>query len=243
MSTPGLTDPSPNFGPRRGGAAPHLIVLHYTAMDSVEAALKRLRDPASEVSAHYLIAADGRVASLVPEDMRAWHAGAGCWAGCTDVNSASLGIELDNDGCSPFGGLQIAALERLLDDIMARWRIPPQGVIGHQDMAPGRKSDPGPHCPWKRLADGGRSVWPDIPDPAEIEGGPVDGTHWSAFLAGLRRFGYPQDDQFAGISDEALFDAFRARIRPNAGPFDQLDLSMTRDLEMRFRIDRPIVSS
>lgn len=146
-----LTHPSPNFGERREGARPSLILLHYTAMDSAAAACARLCDPAAEVSAHYLIDYDGTVMSLVAEDARAWHAGAGSWGEIEDVNSYSIGIELQNTGFEPFGALQMDALERLLRQIMGRWGIGPESVIGHEDTAPGRKIDPGPRFDWARL--------------------------------------------------------------------------------------------
>ena len=157
---------SPNFGPRRDGLRPELVVLHHTAMLTAEAALERLCDPAAEVSAHYL---DRRgrpgLAAGRPRTARAWHAGAGSWGGAGDVNSRSIGIELANAGplagFPPFPEPQMAALEALLDGIMARWAIPPAGVIAHSDMAPERKSDPGPKFDWRRLARGGRAVWPD----------------------------------------------------------------------------------
>lgn len=157
--------PSSNHGLRRDGAVPSLVVLHYTAMATAESALARLCDPAAEVSAHYLIAEDGRLFALVPEGARAWHAGVGSWRGRGDVNSWSIGIELANPGpladFPPFPGPQMLALEALLDGIMARWGIGPEAVIGHSDMAPGRKADPGPKFDWRRLALGGRAVWPD----------------------------------------------------------------------------------
>src|SRR6188472_1452321 len=146
---------SPNFGPRRDGLLPDMIVLHYTAMLTAEAALARLCDPAAEVSAHYLVAEDGRVWRLVDEHARAWHAGAGSWRGQGDVNSRSIGIELANPGpladFPPFPEPQMAALEALLDGVMARWRIPAAGVVAHSDIAPGRKADPGPKFDWRRL--------------------------------------------------------------------------------------------
>lgn len=120
-------------------------------MDTAEAALERLRDPDAEVSAHYLIGAQGCVTQMVEESARAWHAGAGQWCGQDDVNSRSIGIELDNRGNHPFSEPQMAALEDLLCGIMRRWAILPAGVIGHSDMAPGRKTDPGPHFDWARL--------------------------------------------------------------------------------------------
>jgi N-acetylmuramoyl-L-alanine amidase len=194
---------SPNFGPRRGGARPELVVLHYTAMESAEAALARLRDPASEVSAHYLVAEDGRVWRLVDEAARAWHAGAGSWHG-EDVNSRSIGIELANAG--PLGGFppfpepQMAALEAVLDDVVARWGIPPAGVIAHSDMAPGRKADPGPKFDWRRLALGGRAVWAD--------GAGAAG--WEAFRAAAAGAGYAAP----GGDWAAVLAAVRLRFRP-----------------------------
>ena len=177
---------SPNFGPRRDGLRPELVVLHYTAMATAEAALDRLCDPASEVSAHYLIAEDGRAFALVDEEQRAWHAGAGSWAGRGDVNSRSIGIELANAGplagLPPFPEPQMAALERLLDGILARWSIAPAGVIAHSDMAPGRKADPGPKLDWRRLARGGRAVW--------AEGGAGAAPGWPAFAAAAEAAGY-----------------------------------------------------
>ena len=142
---------SPNFGPRKGGAVPSLIVVHYTAMNTAEAALERLSDPEYEVSAHYLISAKGAVYQLVSEEMRAWHAGAGQWGEITDVNSHSIGIELDNRGDHPFAHPQIEALCALLPGIMSRWNITLENIIGHSDCAPGRKIDPGPRFDWLRL--------------------------------------------------------------------------------------------
>jgi len=136
--------PSPNFSSRRGDARPSLVVLHYTGMATASAALARLCDPVAEVSAHYLIAETGVVTALVAEEMRAWHAGAGEWAGITDVNSHSIGIELANDGAEPFAHRQMQALEQMLRGIRARWKIAPNRIIGHSDMAPTRKRDPGP---------------------------------------------------------------------------------------------------
>ena len=129
-------------------------------MPNPDEALDRLCAPEHEVSAHYLIHRDGRVFQLVEEDMRAWHAGAGTWRGQCDINSCSIGIELDNDGASPFSEPQMAQLDSLLSDIMARWSIGPEGVIGHSDMAPDRKADPGLRFPWSRLARQNLTIWP-----------------------------------------------------------------------------------
>ncbi|MCV2880594.1 N-acetylmuramoyl-L-alanine amidase [Actibacterium sp. XHP0104] len=216
---PGLTHPSPNFGPRRDGARPDLIVLHYTAMTSARAALERLCDPLSEVSAHYLIDERGALASLVDEAERAWHAGAGAWGPVSDVNSRSIGIELANTGAHPFPQPQMAALERLLADVMGRWAIPPERVIGHSDMAPGRKGDPGARFDWRRLARTGLSVWP-------IAGMPGD------FAQDARVFGYAAD-----VPLDLLLQVFRLRFRPWAeGPLDDTDRALMADLAARYPV-------
>jgi N-acetylmuramoyl-L-alanine amidase len=203
---------SPNFGERRDGLRPKFIVIHYTAMESCAAAADRLCDPLAEVSAHYLIDYDGTVHALVDEAMRAWHAGTGAWRGLSDMNSRSIGIELANDGFEPFPEPQMAALERLIAGIMARWGIGPVGVIAHSDMAPGRKTDPGARFDWRRLARGGFSVWP------EAVGGAGD------FHAFARAIGYD------GAADDVLA-AFRLRFRPTAlGPLDDVDMQLARGL-------------
>lgn len=210
--------PSPNFGPRRGDATPRMVVLHYTGMASHQAALDRLCDPAAEVSAHYLVAQDGHVTGLVDEALRAWHAGAGEWAGVTDVNSDSIGIELCNAGDHPFPARQMDALGDLLGRLMARWSIPPQGVIAHSDMAPLRKRDPGPRFDWQRLALVGLSVWPK---PVATAALPFD--------VAARAFGYPD------VPLDALLAAFRLRFRPWAeGPLDDVDAALATDLAQRF---------
>ncbi|MEP2715462.1 N-acetylmuramoyl-L-alanine amidase [Pseudophaeobacter sp.] len=187
--------------------SPSLIVLHYTAMQSAPAALARLCDPQVEVSAHYLIGRDGRLWQMVPEAQRAWHAGAGSWCGQEDINSRSIGIELDNAGNHPFSEPQMAVLEELLGQIMARWAIPPEAIIGHSDMAPGRKIDPGSRFDWQRLANLGlaRAVAPasggNLFDP---ETSPVEL---------LRR--YAQDLGYtAEVDDMVLLSALRLRYRP-----------------------------
>jgi len=138
--------PSPNFGPRRGGPV-DMLILHYTGMNSAEDALARLCDPAAEVSAHYLIDQRGIIYRLVDEQCRAWHAGIACWAGETDINNRSIGIELVNPGhefgYEPFPPRQMAALIALGQAIVERHPIPPWRVLGHSDVAPARKTDPG----------------------------------------------------------------------------------------------------
>ena len=219
---PPVTHPSPNFGERRGGALPDLVVIHYTAMATVAEARARLCDPAHEVSAHWLIAEDGATEQLVDEAHRAWHAGAGQWGDVTDVNSRSIGIELANTGARPFPEPQMAALETLLCGILRRWSIPPQRVIGHSDMAPARKSDPGPRFDWRRLALQGLSVWPDATAPQDPQ----------TFPANARAFGYPPAD------DALLLRAFRLRFRPHAtGPVDATDAAMATALAARFPVD------
>jgi N-acetylmuramoyl-L-alanine amidase len=217
--------PSPNCGERRGGARPDLVVIHYTAMASVAEARARLCDPAHEVSAHWLIAEDGAVEQLVDESLRAWHAGAGAWGAVGDVNSRSIGIELANTGAQPFAEPQMAALESVLAGIMARWGIPPERVIGHSDMAPARKSDPGARFDWRRLARAGLSVWPGV-----TEGG--SGGRLADFASHARRFGYP------AVEEGLTLRAFRLRFRPWAeGPLDGVDVAMAADLAARFPVD------
>lgn len=216
-----MTPPSPNFGERRGGATPSLVVIHYTAIPCEEARA-RLCDPAAEVSAHWLISATGGAEALVDERHRAWHAGAGVWAGLDDINSHSIGIELANDGSQPFSEPQMAALERLLAAILARWSIPAHRVIGHSDMAPTRKSDPGPHFDWLRLARQGLSVWPDGsgPEPSAPEVPLADS---------LTAIGYPT------AAEDARLTAFRLRFRPWAhGPEDATDRALAQNLARRF---------
>jgi N-acetylmuramoyl-L-alanine amidase len=208
-----------------------LVVLHYTAMPTCAAALERLCDPLAEVSAHYLIDADGSLLSLVDEGARAWHAGAGAWGGEGDVNSRSIGIELANPGDRPFPEPQMRTLERLLAGILQRHRLPPSAVIAHSDMAPDRKGDPGPRFDWRRLALQGLSVWPapvadappPHPSPTRGEGGAADAM--AGFLADLRAFGYPD------AASETLLTAFRLRFRPWAtGPLDATDCALAAGL-------------
>jgi N-acetylmuramoyl-L-alanine amidase len=187
------------------------VVIHYTAISCAEARA-RLCDPAAEVSAHWLISEAGAVEALVDEHHRAWHAGAGIWAGLDDINSHSIGIELANDGTQPFAEPQMAALEQLLQGIMARWAIPAHRVIGHSDMAPTRKSDPGPHFDWRRLALQGLSIWPAQP-----------GAPDAPLSDSLTRIGYPD------APGEARLAAFRLRFRPWATGAETADDRATAD--------------
>jgi N-acetylmuramoyl-L-alanine amidase len=182
-----------------------MLVLHYTGMADAASALDRLCDPAAEVSAHYLIDEDGTVWGLVPEARRAWHAGRSNWAGDADVNSRSIGIELVNPGHGPdyraFAEPQMAALEQLCGDILERHAIPPGRILGHSDVAPTRKQDPGELFDWRWLAARGIGLWPDMSAGAPTVGGESDPGWW------MRRFGY-ENDQPPAIA------AFQRHFRP-----------------------------
>ena len=147
--------PSPNFGERRpAGAKVKFVVLHYTQTETLAQALDILRDPSREVSSHYVVDRDGDVYRLVAEDKRAWHAGVGSWRGEDDVNSVSIGIEIVNDGPpEPYPERQMRAVVALCRNLAARY--PGVEFVGHSDVAPGRKVDPGPLFPWERLAEAG----------------------------------------------------------------------------------------
>jgi len=156
--------PSPNRGARPADVAVDMVVLHYTGMQSAAAAIDRLCDPQAAVSAHYVVEEDGAVWRLVPEHQRAWHAGESCWAGARNINDRSIGIEMVNPGHEfgyrAFPEAQMAALETLLDDILLRHGIAPARVVGHADVAPKRKQDPGELFDWRRLAARGLAIWP-----------------------------------------------------------------------------------
>jgi N-acetylmuramoyl-L-alanine amidase len=173
-----LWQPSPNFDQRR----PNFIVLHQTSNDNVATALATLTDPRRKVSAHYLIGRDGAVMQLVDESARAWHAGDSWWGGMSDLNSASIGIELDNTGNEPFAEPQILALLALLEELRMRHRIPGANVLGHGDVAPGRKVDPSRLFPWQRLAQKGFGLWCEVPAATPPAGFDV--------LLGLQGLGY-----------------------------------------------------
>lgn len=219
--------PSANCGPRKHGLPPDMIVIHYTAMNGAAAAIERLCDPVAQVSAHYVIAENGKITQLVDEALRAWHAGAGAWGDVVDVNSHSIGIELDY--CPPFEGTlefddrQIVALENLMTDIMRRRpEITACGVIGHSDMAPARKFDPGPQFPWKRLADAGLAIWPET-----VEDQAPD---WDVFKQSALAFGYrpPTDDEKGW---NAVLFAFRSRfLAGQVGELSKQDMGVIASL-------------
>jgi N-acetylmuramoyl-L-alanine amidase len=187
--------PSPNFDART--APPDMIILHYTGMQTGEAALAQLRNPTpgSRVSAHYLVEEDGRVFRLVDEARRAWHAGVASWKGQSDINSRSIGIEIVNPGHEfgyrDFPEQQVAAVIALVGDIRSRWTISDGDIVGHSDVAPSRKPDPGERFPWKRLAEAGHGLWvepPPAPGAPLAEG--EEGAAVFALQAGLTRLGY-----------------------------------------------------
>ncbi len=207
--------PSPNHGPRPPDGRVDILLLHYTGMPSAQAALDRMRDSAAEVSAHYMVDEDGTVYRLVPEDRRAWHAGRSSWSGETDINSASIGIEIVNPGHEfgyrPFPEPQMAAVEALCRDIIGRHPIPPHRVLGHSDVAPQRKEDPGELFDWPRLARAGIGLWPDLAAPvADIP----DGVAAAQALLAAIGYAVPR----TGVLDAEtakVVTAFQRRFRPS----------------------------
>jgi N-acetylmuramoyl-L-alanine amidase len=235
--------PSPNHGERltRDGAPrrPDMLVLHYTGMPDAGQALQWLCNPVSQVSAHYFVFENGHVLQLVPEARRAWHAGKSCWDGESDINSASIGIEIANPGhpggMPPYAEPQIAALIALTRDIVTRWGIAPHRVLGHSDIAPERKSDPGEPFPWERLHAAGVGHWVR---PADVGGGrflsPGDrGQPVEALQAMFALYGY--GIAVSGLYDaltEAVVRAFQRHFRPERvdGIADASTLTTLRDL-------------
>ncbi len=197
---------SPNCDARPAGTPIDTLVLHYTGMRSAAAARDRLCDPASRVSAHYVIDEDGLVSTLVPEERRAWHAGVSCWRGHRDINGRSVGIELVNPGHEfgyrAFPEKQIDALTELSRQILGRHPIPARNVVGHSDVAPARKLDPGELFPWKRLAGVGIGLWL----PADV-GAAKSKAHDVTRLLG--EYGYDTE-----VDTAILLRAFQRHFRP-----------------------------
>lgn len=206
-----IDTPSPNFDART--SPPSMIVLHYTGMQTGEAALSRLRAAEAKVSAHYLVEEDGRIFRLVEEERRAWHAGVSVWRGRKGVNSDSIGIEIVNPGHEwgyrGFPDVQIGAVIELIGDVRTRWSIEDRDIVGHSDVAPDRKEDPGELFPWKRLAEAGHGLWAE---PPAAPGAPVgegeEGAAVFALQAGLTRLGY--DLPPSGVFDAATAAVVRA---------------------------------
>jgi N-acetylmuramoyl-L-alanine amidase len=213
--------PSPNYGERLGYGRPDCLILHYTGMPTGEAALKTLTHTASQVSAHYLVWEDGAIDQLVAETARAWHAGRGSWKGETDLNSASIGIEIVNPGheggSPPFPDRQIEATIALAHDVCARWAIAPQRVLAHSDIAPSRKRDPGEAFPWERLWRAGVGHWTR---PAPLAGPPLFAAEEEcsavrALQAMLALYGYGVE--VTGVYDRQtrqVVSAFQRHFRP-----------------------------
>lgn len=215
-----IDHPSPNHDDR-GGAAVSILMIHYTGMQSAEAALARLSDPAAKVSCHYLIDEDGTAYRLVAEERRAWHAGAGSWRGQENVNARSIGIELVNPGHEwgyrPFPAAQMATLTALARDIVQRRGIAAFDVIGHSDSAPSRKTDPGELFDWAGLAAAGAGFWtPEaaFPDRAALQPGDR-GEAVRSLQADLAAFGYGLAvDGLFGAETAAVVAAFQRHWRP-----------------------------
>ncbi len=237
--------PSPNFDTR--AASIDLVVLHYTGMQDAETALRRLCDPAptaghykgpwqaadvdpattlGRASAHYVVGEDGTVFRVVDEMDRAWHAGAGSWEGREDVNSRAVGIEIVNGGhdfdLPPFPDAQIEAVIALVRSILDRWELGAHRVVGHSDIAPARKNDPGEKFPWRQLAAADVSIWPDVKPDDHVHCKPGDtGARVHELHAGLAEFGYAvpdSDDPHTALFDpatEAAVRAFQRRFFPD----------------------------
>jgi N-acetylmuramoyl-L-alanine amidase len=210
-----------NFGPRRNGLAPDCLILHYTGMVTGEAAEAWLCNPESEVSSHYLVHEDGRIVQMVREADRAWHAGKGSWRGRSDVNSFSIGIEIENAGpledFPEFPVRQIEVVAEVCRDICARHGIPPERVLAHSDIAPGRKIDPGERFPWAALASAGIGHWVE-PSPVRVgrflsmadRGEPVE-----ALQSMLALYGYGlETNGFYDEATRAVVEAFQRHFRP-----------------------------
>jgi N-acetylmuramoyl-L-alanine amidase len=209
---------SPNHGSR--GEAPNIravdmLVLHYTGMRSAAEAIDRLCDAEAKVSAHYVVEEDGTVWRLVPEERRAFHAGVSCWQGEQNLNHCSIGIEIVNPGHEwgyrPFPEPQMAVVEELCRDILSRWRIPSYRIVGHSDIAPDRKSDPGELFDWPRLARAGIGLWPaPAADQARRRGRGVGVVERAAGLSDLARIGYC----VGAATERVAVAAFQRRFRP-----------------------------
>lgn len=213
--------PSPNQGERRGFARPDMLILHYTGMPNAAAAVALLRNPASEVSCHYVVEDSGRILQLVPESRRAWHAGVSCWRGERDINSASIGVEICNpghDGGLPdFPNRQIESVIALCRDVASRFAIRPERILAHSDVAPGRKRDPGENFPWGRLAQAGVGHLAEAaaPDSKPIYARAQEGAPVRGLQSLLSLYGY--ELELSGVYDsrtEVVVAAFQRHFRP-----------------------------
>jgi len=206
--------PSPNFGPRADGKPLNLLILHYTDTETAFDAMKILQDPARQVSSHYLVDENGGILRLVPEEMRAWHAGKSSWQGEADVNSCSIGIEIQNPGHGfgyvPFPQQQMTAVAQLCRDIIRRHHILPYHVLAHSDIAPARKKDPGELFPWQDLAAQGVGLWPAVTAHDELDGEDMLGKD-DEIKSHLTRYGYDLSQPL-----EVLIPAFQRHFEPEA---------------------------
>lgn len=240
--------PSPNFEARRGGRAIDLLLLHYTATETAEQALDWLTREESGVSSHYLIDEDGRISQMVAESERAWHAGISSWDGDTDINSCSIGIEIQNHGHEmgypDFPDAEMQAVEALCLDILARHRIPAFRVLAHSDVAPGRKQDPGEKFDWARLHNAGIGLW--------AEQGPIDrgqglargdkGREVEALQMRLRAFGYGLDvTGHYETETETIVRNFQRHFRP--GQIDGIADKSTLEVLSRICGDKAKIES
>ena len=216
--------PSPNFGRRKSGKNIEFIVLHYTAIGK-EASLDRLCNPIHEVSCHYLIDQKGVCYQLVDDSKRAWHAGKSFWRGLRDINSRSLGIELVNSGDEAYPKTQMESLMVLLQDLLAIHKIRPQNVLGHSDIAPSRKTDPGKWFDWRLLSENGLAILPKVSVPID--------TDKQSFLLDAQRAGFEPEATF-----EQILQAFRSRCRTNfEGLFDGYDCALMKNFADIFDVD------
>jgi N-acetylmuramoyl-L-alanine amidase len=215
-----IEQPSPNHDARPDGQAIDVLLLHYTGMKTGAEALERLCDPAARVSAHYMVEEDGRIFQLVSESRRAWHAGAAQWQDASDINARSIGVEIVNPGHEfgyrSFPAEQMAGVKRLCLDILARHPIPAARVLGHSDVAPLRKEDPGELFDWRGLAAAGIGLWPESGSAAVLE---------NAVGKALKRVGYG----YTETDLPAVIRAFQRRYRP-------ANLTGTADAETRRRL-------
>jgi len=213
--------PAPNREARCNELKPDMLILHYTGMESAEGALDWLTCQESGVSCHYFVDTEGRIAQMVAEDERAWHAGQSLWAGETDINSRSIGIEIHNPGHDfdypDFSEAQMQAVEALCLDVLSRHAIPPHRVLAHSDVAPGRKRDPGEKFDWQRLARAGIGLWvPPAPVSDDAGLGPGDeGEAVAALQRGLHDYGYGVEVTTTyGTGLEKVVEAFQRHFRP-----------------------------
>lgn len=232
MSMTRLDCPSPNFDDRRDGKTVRYVIVHYTGMDTAATALRRMCDPAAKVSAHYMIDEDGGLRALVAEDRRAWHAGESFWRGETDINSVSIGIELVNRGHAlgyhDFAARQIDAFRELAQDLRKRYAMPPDNILGHADVAPLRKDDPGEKFPWRTLADHGVGVWPEEEGGGKGQGEPDE---WAAHL---RTIGYACGDGY-DLTTRRVLLAFQRHWHPE-NPTGTPDQETARRLRVLARL-------